>query len=296
MTTPRPLSSPRARRAARRFDTALPLLLTAAGLLHPESPATWFAALAFAWLMIAGPLLGGAALATELAQRHGRRIQGQRKHPAPMRAEALETARACWVAAALAAWPLSQWQLGHATGMVPSLAEAGIPLTSVLLQTLLGVVVIDAWLYWKHRLLHTPAMFVFHRKHHTFRDPTPFAGFAVGPVESLLTFWPILLLCIPAATHWTPLYFALIGGFVLLNFYLHCGVTLGWVEATLPRVGLNTSAFHNVHHSHAVVNFGEAMTWWDRICGTRLEDQSGRRRKTSTYWYGSRPRIESTSA
>ena len=37
---------------------------------------------------------------------------------------------------------------------------------------------------------------------------------------------------------------------------------------------LTTSAFHNIHHSHAVVHFGEAMTIWDRICKTRLYDQS----------------------
>jgi lathosterol oxidase len=137
---------------------------------------------------------------------------------------------------------------------------------------LLGVVAMDAWLYWKHRLLHTRLLFPFHKAHHHFRDPTPFAGFAVAPVESLLTFWPILLLCVPGAVHWAPMYFALVVGFVVLNLYLHSGVTYRFVEATLPRLFLNTSAFHNVHHSHANANFGEAMVLWDRICKTRLED------------------------
>ena len=41
----------------------------------------------------------------------------------------------------------------------------------------------------------------------------------------------------------------------------------------VPKTGLNTSAFHNIHHSHAVVHFGEAMTIWDRICKTRLADR-----------------------
>ncbi|MCA9697173.1 MAG: sterol desaturase family protein [Myxococcales bacterium] len=263
----------RARTIAEWFDFALPFLLTAAGLLHPESPATWFACLAFAFMCIAGTLLGGAGVVTLLSKRFGKRIQGTRKKPAPMLDEALETARASWVAASLAAWPLAQWRLGHPTAMILDLEAAGLTPGMVVLQTVFGLIVMDAWLYWKHRLLHTRPFFVFHKKHHSFRDPTPFAGFAVGPVESLLTFWPILILCIPAATHWAPLYFGLVLGFVNLNFYLHCGVTLGWIEAVVPKTGLNTSAFHNVHHSHAVVNFGEAMTVWDRICKTRLEDQ-----------------------
>ena len=148
----------------------------------------------------------------------------------------------------------------------------GIEPWHIVLQTLVGVLVIDAWLYWKHRILHSRALFGFHRQHHAFRDPTPFAGFAVGPFEALVTFWPVLIVCIPQATHWAPLYLGLVAGFVLLNFYLHCGVTLGILEATLPRMLLNTSAFHNIHHSHANANFGEAMVLWDRMCGTRLQD------------------------
>ncbi|NVB37902.1 sterol desaturase family protein [Pseudenhygromyxa sp. WMMC2535] len=270
MATP---SSPTIRHVAEGFDKLLPFLLTAAGLLHP-SPSTWYACLAVAFVAIAGPLLAGAGVATWFAERSTRRIQGPRTKPAAILDAALESARACWVAACMAAWPLAQWRLGQPTGMILDLDAAGLSVGMVVLQTILGVFVVDAWLYWKHRLLHTRALFVFHKKHHAFRDPTPFAGFAVGPVESLLTFWPILLLCIPAATHWAPLYFALVVGFICLNFYLHCGVALRALEAVVPKTGLNTSAFHNIHHSHAVVNFGEAMTLWDRLCKTRLEDQA----------------------
>ena len=51
-------ASSRARTVAEWFDFALPFLLTAAGLLHPESPGTWFACLGFAFMCIAGTLLG----------------------------------------------------------------------------------------------------------------------------------------------------------------------------------------------------------------------------------------------
>jgi sterol desaturase/sphingolipid hydroxylase (fatty acid hydroxylase superfamily) len=254
-------------------DGALPVLLTLAGLLYRESPGTWFTSLAFSFAVLAVPVLSGAAIVTLLSRRFGKRIQGPRTRPALMAREAFETARAMYVIACLMAWPLTLWRLGHPTGLIWSLDAAGLSLGRVLLQTFVGVMVIDAWLYWKHRLLHTRALFGFHKAHHIFRDPTAFAGFAVAPVETLLTFWPILILCHPQATHWAPLYFGLVVGFVNLNFYLHCGVTFGWVEKTFPRALLNTSAFHNVHHSHANVHFGEALVLWDIICGTRLIDR-----------------------
>ncbi|WP_170319770.1 sterol desaturase family protein [Polyangium spumosum] len=252
------------------IDAAVLALLSAAGLLHPESPGTWFSSLAVSFAVLVVPVLSGAAIVTALSLRLGTRIQGPRLKPAPMAREAFETARAMYVAACLMAWPLTAWRLGHPTGLVWDLGEHGVSVWQVLLQTVLGVVVIDAWLYWKHRLLHTRLLFGFHKGHHAFRDPTAFAGFAVAPVEALLTFWPILFLCMPEAVHWAPLYFGLVVGFVNLNFYLHCGVTLSWVEKTLPRIFLNTSAFHNVHHARANTHFGEALYLWDVLCGTRL--------------------------
>jgi sterol desaturase/sphingolipid hydroxylase (fatty acid hydroxylase superfamily) len=254
------------------IDSALPFVLVGLGLLA-EDPGTWYRGFAVCFLALCLLILGGAGLTLAASQRFGTRIQGPRRKPAPLGSEAFESARAMWVMSTLAAWPIMQWQLGHATGMVLDLRAHGIEPWQLVLQTFLGVLLIDAWLYWKHRILHARALFGFHRQHHTFRDPTPFAGFAVGPFEALVTFWPVTILCIPEATHWAPLYVALVVGFVGLNFYLHCGVTLGLAEATLPRLLLNTSAFHNIHHSHAKVNFGEAMTLWDRLCKTRLQDR-----------------------
>jgi len=62
-------------------------------------------------------------------------------------------------------------------------------------------------------------------------------------------------------------------GFVLLNLYLHCGVEIRLLERIIPRLGINTSAFHNIHHSHVQTNFGEVATWWDHLCKTSLEDR-----------------------
>jgi lathosterol oxidase len=213
------------------IDRALLAALTLSGLL--TRPRVWYPALLTMFAVIAVALLGGAGLVTLASARVGRRIQGPRTRSALIWRGALDTTRAAWVAACLAAWPLTLIRIGQPTGLTWKLPGSPLWLT---LQTISVLLAMDAWLYWKHRLLHTRFLFPFHRDHHVYRDPTAFAGFAVGPVESLLTFWPILLLCIPAATHYGPLYFGLVIAFVLLNFYLHCGVAVRWVEAILPRV------------------------------------------------------------
>jgi len=265
------MAAPARYRVHHVIDSALPVVLLGLGLLS-EDPATWYLGFSAIFGLLCVLILGGAGLTHLASKRFGVRIQGSRRKPPPFGREAFETARAMWVMSTLAAWPIMQWQLGHPTGMVWDLEAHGVAMWQILVQTFVGVMAIDAWLYWKHRILHSRLLFGFHRQHHTFRDPTAFAGFAVGPFEALITFWPVTILCIPQATHWAPLYIALVVGFVALNFYLHYGVTLDFVEATLPRVFLNTSTFHNIHHSHAKANFGEAFYLWDRLCKTRLRD------------------------
>lgn len=258
---------------ASRVDALVVVALTAAGLLRPEGAGPFYWALLEGFTAIALSVLAGAALVTLVAEARPVRLQGPRKRPALVLRGMRDTAIAAWVASCLLAWPLSRLQQGLPNGLTWSLTEAGGALRAIV-QTALALVVLDAWLYWKHRLLHTRWLFPFHRGHHGYRDPTAFAGFAVGPVESLLTFWPVVIWAHPLAVHWAPLYFGLVFAFVLLNFYLHCGVAWGLLEATLPRLFVNTSRFHNRHHANAEVNFGEALTLWDRLCRTREEDRA----------------------
>lgn len=253
-------------------DGGVVAALTGAGLLCPQGPGLFYRSLLVGFAGIAGLVLAGAALATWVSERQAERLQGPRRKPRLALRGARDTALAAWVAACLLAWPLSRLEAGVPVGFTWSLAEAGGGVRTVL-QTAAAVVVLDAWLYWKHRLLHTRWLFPFHRGHHVYRDPTAFAGFAVGPVESLLTFWPVVIWAHPRAVHWAPLYIGLVVAFVCLNYYLHCGVSSQLLEAALPRVLLNTSAFHNRHHANAEVNFGEALTLWDRLCRTREEDR-----------------------
>lgn len=259
------------KRAAQWIDGAVVLALPALGLLAPDHRATWYLALLAGFAGLSVTVTGGAAVVTWLGERATGRLQGVRKG-SPHVAEGLwDTSLAMWVAASLLAWPLWRAWTGRPIGLVWSLREAGgisaIPLT------LLGVLAIDAWLYWKHRILHSRWLFAFHRGHHFYRDPNALSGFSVGPVEALLTFWPLLAIAHPKAVHWAPMYFGLVGGFILLNFYLHCGHRVRWIEAALAPLRLNSSVFHNRHHANAEVNFGEAFTLWDAFCKTREADR-----------------------
>lgn len=258
---------------SRIIDGGLPVALAATGLLAPDHVGLFYVALLVGFVGLAGTVLSGAALVTWWCEKQTVRIQGPRRKPAPMREEAADTTLAAFIAACFLAWPLWRSWTGRPIGLVWSAAEAG-GLLSVSLQTIGGVFVLDAWLYAKHRLLHTRPLFPFHRGHHVYRDPTALAGFAVGPMEAVMTFWPLLLVAIPQAKHYAPFYFSLVVGFISLNYYLHCGIRIEPLERLLAPLLLNTSAFHNIHHSHADIHFGEALTLWDRICRTRITDGS----------------------
>ena len=258
-------------RLAGILDWGLVVFLVLIGLLHP-SAWMFYDSLWRVFLAIILPLHLLSYLAYRFSEGRGERIQGERRKLPPILKEAAETTRAMFVVACLAAWPVGMARMGLPTGMAWTLEQMGIPLWLAILQMIGGIVVIDAWTYWKHRILHTKLLFSFHRPHHAFRDPTPFAGFAIGPLEAVMTFWPLLLICWPPAKHFAPMYFSAIVGFVCLNLYLHCGVTFVWMERILPKIGLNSSAWHNVHHSHVNVNFGEVSFLWDRLCKTSKQD------------------------
>lgn len=253
------------------IEWSVVLLAFASGVLHPV-PAYYYGSQLVVFAILVAITMGLGYLFHLFSQHNGQRIQGQRRRPAPIMKEAGESIRSMFIAACLAAWPIALYRAGYPTGYAWTLEEMGLTWWMVVLQMYGGIIAVDAYTYWKHRLLHTKTFFPFHRKHHSFHDPTPFAGFAVGPVESILTYWPILLICYPPAKHFVPLYLTAIIGFVLLNLYLHCGVTFAWMEKVIPRIGLNTSAWHNVHHSDTISNFGEVSFIWDKICKTTRED------------------------
>ena len=125
---------------------------------------------------------------------------------------------------------------------------------------------VDAWLYAKHRMLHTPFFYPLHKTHHAYHSPTAFAGYAIHTIESVWTFCPVLLACY--FPHLIPFMLVFIAFFFAFNCYLHCGYTFAWCEKLFPLLMLNSSAFHNLHHEKCWTHYGEIGSLWDMLLGT----------------------------
>ena len=262
-----PLSN---RFVADAVDLLVSFAIPLSGFWHHD-PAVYFSSYLWVFLPLVTTILFLASVAYILSLHCGRRIQGDRKKQPLFAAEIWGSVRCIFLVSGMAAWPVGNARCGLDHGFAWTLNEIGLPLELACLQVLCGIILMDAWTYWKHRLLHTKLLYHFHRYHHKFHDPTAFGSFAVGPVETVLTFWPIWTMCFPGVKRFAPLYTMAVSSFVMLNFYLHCGVTVAWLEAVLPKLALNSSAWHNVHHSHVRAHYGEISYVWDVLCRTQAK-------------------------
>lgn len=130
----------------------------------------------------------------------------------------------------------------------------------------------DLWFYAWHRLLHTPWWFKHvHSVHHKSVDVNPFSSYSFHPVEAFLFgAW-----FVPAAMI-VPLYLPVLGALQVVglvnNVMSHLGYELlprWWLRLPLLR-WMNTSTFHNLHHSQLRGNYGLTSRVWDRLWGTEL--------------------------
>ncbi len=129
--------------------------------------------------------------------------------------------------------------------------------------TLAYFLVTDLGLYAAHRFLHRPLLFRhIHRWHHKFTSPTPFTAAAMHPVEFALyqsiMAAPLFVLPIPLV--------GLVGVLLYQNYVAlidHSGVRFhSWFPWQPP------TQFHDDHHVHFHVNYGQNLGLWDRLCGT----------------------------
>ena len=127
----------------------------------------------------------------------------------------------------------------------------------------------DTFQFWSHYLLHFKKPYKYiHYVHHKFRNPTPFASFAMHPLETIITslaFVPIFFI-IPVN------HYVMIGYLVfltLINVIAHCGYEI-FPSGTAKY--FVTSTQHNLHHSRNKGSFTLYFNFWDRIAGTNHKD------------------------
>jgi sterol desaturase/sphingolipid hydroxylase (fatty acid hydroxylase superfamily) len=128
----------------------------------------------------------------------------------------------------------------------------------------------DTWLYWQHRLLHTRWLFQHvHWVHHRVGNPTPFATFAMHPVETFMGNVFFILFTVFVPVH--PFAMAAAGAYMFAyGTICHLGYELyprWFARAPLLR-HFNNATYHNMHHSLIRCNYGNWFIFWDRLMGT----------------------------
>lgn len=256
------------KKSAQVAGVVIPVGQIAIGLLCSANPWLWFKCFLELFLWICVSIHGATIFVDVVYSAVFPKIQAQRVDiPKRRLAEFAETTRAFFCFAGFAAWTRYLYVLGEPTALVFTLKEAQPShpdnVALYVFKLILVTLAVDAYMYLKHRILHLKPFFAFHANHHSFKDPSPFAGFAIHPVECVVTFGPVLMLCIPSAPVWAHAYAIWVVLFVLLNLYLHCGVTCELLEMLAAPLFINSSLFHNAHHEFAVTNFGELLYLWD---------------------------------
>ncbi|RYE26272.1 MAG: sterol desaturase family protein [Sphingobacteriales bacterium] len=138
----------------------------------------------------------------------------------------------------------------------------------------LSLVVHDTYFYWMHRALRHKVVFKYtHLVHHKSTNPSPWASYSFHFFEAC-TEGAVLLLLVFVL----PMNAAGIGLFVLIGFIINVYGHLGyeimprWFRHSLLFEVVNTSVYHNMHHSKFKGNYGLYFRIWDRLLKTEHPD------------------------
>lgn len=174
--------------------------------------------------------------------------------------------------------------------LAPGTSETSLPLFVQILELLLALVVMDAAFFIAHVLQHRiPALWVFHRVHHSAEHLNPFTAYRVHPVDDVLslllasTFEALLSVasqkCFGARL---PSLGPHIPNPGLILFYL-AGFHFRHSEIPLSFGVWFSKHFvspvqHQWHHAYKAqgrdIHFGFMLSWWDRLYGSYRVPQS----------------------
>ncbi|KAK2460976.1 hypothetical protein APHAL10511_007446 [Amanita phalloides] len=135
----------------------------------------------------------------------------------------------------------------------------------------LFLVFTDYCIYWIHRWLHIPFLYkIFHKPHHKWIIPTPFASHAFHPVDGYLQSVPYHLFIFIFPLH-RMLYLVL---FVFVNFWSILIHDSDMITGHPLEKIINGPAHHTLHHLYFTVNYGQYFTWADRYNGSYRQPES----------------------
>ncbi|REG84825.1 sterol desaturase family protein [Marinomonas pollencensis] len=146
-------------------------------------------------------------------------------------------------------------------------------------QILLGIVALDALIYWQHRLFHRiPLLWRLHQVHHSDQALDVSSALRFHPIEILLSLCikaiAILALGIPVE--------AVLAFDILLNacaMFNHTNVRLPQYAESAIKLFIVTPDMHRIHHSvrfsETNSNYGFCLSLWDRIFHSYTECAKG---------------------
>jgi sterol desaturase/sphingolipid hydroxylase (fatty acid hydroxylase superfamily) len=200
----------------------------------------------------------------------GRRIQARKRCDARQIAFEVRNTLVTLATGTATATVLSLLYASGRTKLTPDAESLGWP---TIAATFVAFIVFnDVWFYGWHRLLHHPWLFRrVHALHHKSVDVNPFSSYSFHFLEGfLLGAWVL-----PAVVL-VPVYLPMLGVLqaigLLNNVMSHLGYEFlpRWFVRIPPFCWLNTSTFHNLHHSKLNGNFGLFFRVWDRLLGTEV--------------------------
>lgn len=134
----------------------------------------------------------------------------------------------------------------------------------------------DFFEFYYHRLGHYyDTMWLVHKSHHLFFNPSPFAVIADEYLDQLVRASPLVFmpLCIPL--NMDMMFFTYGLFFYAYGSYLHWGYEVPWLSAHNPVI--NTAFQHYLHHAISTKNkpyhTGFFFKIWDQMFGSTYKDK-----------------------
>jgi sterol desaturase/sphingolipid hydroxylase (fatty acid hydroxylase superfamily) len=158
-------------------------------------------------------------------------------------------------------------------------SAAGIisTLPSPLIAGGLSFLILDLYMYFWHRMMHTiPIAWRFHLLHHTDRQMNVSTAYRFHPIEIIGSSIPKLFLIwsLGIPSNFVLIYESVFTAIVALH---HSNFALPPAIDRILAYLILTPHYHRIHHSQVVAetnsNYASVFIWWDRLFGTYRDRQ-----------------------
>lgn len=156
-------------------------------------------------------------------------------------------------------------------GLSPSSSEFAVEaptLCSIVFETALQFCLLDTFVYFSHRWMHSNLrLWRYHKHHHRWKTPLVMCAVDVHLVEAGIVLFGVLgirvLMQLCFSVHWVSQgLFLTIHTF--FSIYAHSGYEFPWLVTTC-------SSRHFYHHWRNNGCYGSYTAFWDSVCGTDRE-------------------------